>query len=366
MLLSGCGFDLQRLVATVASDYVPSGARPCPRPDARAVPAIAALTRGFDAKYAELPYPLQSDRFISSVFLQAKYLSVNSVRIAKQYHDSLSVEDASIATSLPRPSTLLTQADIVNFASLTSEYIFRETSSPVNDADRNPNDPFWKRLRGYYDAYYTGKFVTYFGRTFNQPQNSLTITDNDIVQGMTVFLDLIFDQWDETFNLPVWSYTETLPDRKKVTYYPGGTENRPTSVALGYREPKPIVLQSSNGCGIDVLKAKTIAHLANSFARAASMDTGLIIKSFGGLHVGLGVAGKLSIGDNSTLTMLAQGAVSEVVTRLTVELTSPILAALDFRDSYGSVGLAAKIAGGKSRESAWIHQMSVPFVSPNR
>ena len=71
-------------------------------------------------------------------------------------------------------------------------------------------------------------------------------------------------------------------------------------------------------------------YLAQSFSKAASTETGLTIKSAGSIEIGLGIVGKLNIGDNSLLTSLVQNVVSEIVARLTVQIAAPILEAIDF------------------------------------
>jgi hypothetical protein len=94
----------------------------------------------------------------------------------------------------------------------------------------------------------------------------------------------------------------------------------------------------------------------------------LTVKSIGGVEIGLGVLGKLSIGDNSTLTDLVQASVSEIVGRLTVALAAPILEAIDIEQQPV---LQAKLqatapthaAARKTTSLNVIRAFSTPFLS---
>jgi hypothetical protein len=78
-------------------------------------------------------------------------------------------------------------------------------------------------------------------------------------------------------------------------------------------------------------KAKTVSYVAQQFATAASSDTALAIKSVVGLEIGLGLVGKLSIGDNSTLSNLIKAVASEVVLRMTAQVVySALIQVEDF------------------------------------
>jgi hypothetical protein len=113
---------------------------------------------------------------------------------------------------------------------------------------------------------------------------------------------------------------------------------------------------------MNVTKAKTINYLAGKFSAAASSDIGLTIKSAGGLEIGLGVLGKLSVGDNSTLSGLVQTVVGEFVNRVTVQLAYPILSALDFG---GQTNTIASLSA-RNRQASTIRAMSSVFGSPNQ
>jgi hypothetical protein len=81
----------------------------------------------------------------------------------------------------------------------------------------------------------------------------------------------------------------------------------------------------------DVDKAKMIDSMVTQFGAAASGEVGLVVKSAGAIELGLGVFGKLSVGDNNLLSELAKGMATEVVSRLTVLYASQVLSAIDFQ-----------------------------------
>jgi len=121
---------------------------------------------------------------------------------------------------------------------------------------------------------------------------------------------------------------------------------------------------------MNVLKAQAIDMLVNQFATAASAEVGLLVKSVGGIEVGLGILGKLNVGDNNLVSELAKGVATEVVSRLTVQLAVPILSAIDFEQQPAIIAKVqaplAAMGGPKSAATAKAAQMRVltsPFVS---
>jgi hypothetical protein len=104
-------------------------------------------------------------------------------------------------------------------------------------------------------------------------------------------------------------------------------------------------------------KAATLKYLATTFATAASAETSVSVKSFGGIEVGLGIFGKLSIGDNNTLTALLQSVVTEAVERLTVAIGAPILEAIEI------VNPPPLLPRSPQSQARLIRLYSTPFVS---
>jgi hypothetical protein len=57
--------------------------------------------------------------------------------------------------------------------------------------------------------------------------------------------------------------------------------------------------------------------------------------------------GKISVGDNSTLTTLVQGVIAEIVMRITVEVAYPILGSLDFYNGQSPSAPTPKVVHAK-------------------
>jgi hypothetical protein len=149
------------------------------------------------------------------------------------------------------------------------------------------------------------------------------------------------------------SATQLTVTEAKVTYYPGASSNEPSVLALmPGRKPKPMVSLDSKdvSCGMTILKAKAINTLAQDFGSAASNAAGAAVGTVGGVGFSVGVFGKLSIGDNKAVTSLVESVTAELVKRLTVEATYPVLESAAFR----------------VRADQSVYHLTSPFVTPNR
>jgi hypothetical protein len=137
----------------------------------------------------------------------------------------------------------------------------------------------------------------------------------------------------------------------KQTYYPGASTNEPSTLALTGRAATPMASldPKSVGCGMTILKAKAINTLAQGFGSAASNASGAAVGTIGGVGFSLGVFGKVSIGDNKAVTSLIEAATSELVKRLTVETTYPVLESVAFN--------------APPHDS--VYHLTSPFVTPN-
>jgi hypothetical protein len=118
------------------------------------------------------------------------------------------------------------------------------------------------------------------------------------------------------------------------------------------------------------IKAQAIDSLVKQFATAASAEVGMLVKSTGAVEVGLGIFGKLNVGDNNLLSELAKGFAAEVVSRLTIQLAVPILSAIDFEQQKNMVarvqGPLATLGGPKSAatlRAARTRVLISPFIS---
>jgi hypothetical protein len=208
-------------------------------------------------------------------------------------------------------------------------------------------------VKAYYTAYYKGDFVTYFAQPVSKPTVQLTISDAEITAAAGVFLELLFDQ---LLSPTVWI------DSSK-NYYPGAGSKSPTYLSVFKQTPAKLVTPDG-ACGMTEAKANTIAYLANTFSTELSVG----IKSFGEIQVGLGILGKLSVGDNSTLTALLQSVASEAVKRLTVAIAAPILEAIEVVPPSQTVqgGRMLAAASAATSRARKVQLYSSPFTSATR
>jgi hypothetical protein len=353
-VVAGCGtISFDNLVAVISQNGIPTNW--C-SPDygssakvtrALVVPNGDALAAQIETGLAKVP-SLKGDAVFKAIYLHTKYISLNSVALAMNPKQQVG----------PPPKTKLTQQDFINFAKVVEENIIRQSGG--QDIDQAAR----QRLLTYFQEYSAGSFVGYYGTKYDQPQVSLSIPDKEINETASVGLEFFFD---ELFQTPVWYGDDG-------NYYPAGNKNTPTVIKKGFLNSVPIASNPPTGCGMNVTKAKMIMYLAHQFSAAASADTGLTIKSIGGLEVGLGVLGKLSVGDNNTLSGLVQTVVVEAVDRMTAQMAYPILTALDYGGPQGPPVLGASAPGSRLAgrlnekrppQAKSIEPVTVLFASPN-
>lgn len=369
LFIAGCTLiELDRLVpAAVVADASgsPIGIVAC---DSANSPPAQEISDKFSAILATthtnvrliqstLPVELTRDPVVRSVLGNVKHLSSSSIANAHLLlHGRMTKEDVDYVASSPKPPPI-GPTDVMAFTHTVAEYTLRHTISAPNDEPAQA--PFWTHLKAYYSEYYQGQFVSYFGRNpADRPRASLTIDDAEIVQAAGVFLELLFD---EALQPTVWQGDDGK-------YYPGGGTKAPTYLTVNNMPPVSIKKHPKNGCGMNVDKAVTLNYLAQSFATAATGEASLAVKTAGGLQVGLGILGKVNIGDNNTLTALLQSVVSQTVKRLTVVIAAPILEAIDLEpeaEPAGAVRFATARLGGTSKlnRAEMIRRYSAPFVS---
>lgn len=168
----------------------------------------------------------------------------------------------------------------------------------------------------YFSAYYEGKFVDRFGSTLPKPVLSQTVASTEIAGTTAVLFELILDS---ALHTPVWK-------DKDGNYYPGKKKVVPTAVTAGLAQIQPLIPDTNtHRCGITALKAQAIQYLAQTAGSRASMLGGMVGSSFGGISIGLGVLGKLSIGDNQTLQVLVKTALTKTFERAGEEAAFRIL-----------------------------------------
>lgn len=215
-----------------------------------------------------------------------------------------------------------------------------KTTNQTSASSPQAKIKFDNALVAYLKAYYDGKFYDRMGTAVSKPQlpttsnlvsslSNFSVPDSEITAAETVLLEFLMDTVDPT---PVMGNTKcpipatsadpscTPPstDPKTTTYYPGNSPNQPTALTVGLA--KYIEIPAS-GCGITTQNAWVLQTLSDGASDQASAVGGLVANSAGGLGVSLGIFGKISIGDNATLSDLAKTAASEFALRATL-LTS--------------------------------------------
>ena len=204
----------------------------------------------------------------------------------------------------------------------------------------------------YFHAYYEGKFVDRFGKSVQKPQLpdlksslqnlkpvTLTITDADIAAAESVLLEFLFDAVDPTPVLGDAVDASSVTDKTK--FYPGGTsDSRPTVFGTSLSHYMQI---HDTGCGVTTKNIDTLVDIANAAGDRAAAIGGLSFNSVGGVGVSLGVFGKLSLGDNQTLSTMAKEAIQRFAMRLAY--SSGFWLIRDFTAPPGAPGAAAVTPG---------------------
>jgi len=120
---------------------------------------------------------------------------------------------------------------------------------------------------------------------------------------------------------------------------------------------------------MNVMKVKLMNHLVSKFGTMAAGEVALVVKSTGALELGLGVIGKLNIGDNSLVSDLAKSVATQMASRLTVQFVAPILSAIDFKQQTGPIANALKafdaaegVKASAALKSPRMQALIAPFV----
>ena len=231
--------------------------------------------------------------------------------------------NSDVATQAKAAKSTLTQTD--------------KTVNQTTASAPQPKIKFDDALVAYLKAYYDGKFYDRMGTAVSKPQlpnssnlvsslSNFSVPDSEIVAAETVLLEFLMDTIDPTpvmgntaCPIPTTSASASCnppsTDPKTTTYYPGNSSNQPTALTVGLA--KYIEIPAS-GCGITTENAWVLKTLADGASDEAGTVGGLVANTAGGLGVSLGAFGKISIGDNATLSDLAKTAASEFALRATL------------------------------------------------
>jgi hypothetical protein len=199
-------------------------------------------------------------------------------------------------------------------AALTGSAVDRKGLSAAEKKFLDTHPPLDTTFLAYFKAYYHGKFFDRMGTATSKPQISLTIPDSDIAAAETVLLEFLIDAMDPT---PVMGDAAPGSVNTNTHFYPGNSTNAPTAYSSGLATYVQIP-QDPTACGITTTNAWVLKLLANGASDQAAAVGGLIANTPGGISFGLGVFGKISIGDNQTLSVLVKTAASRVALRATL------------------------------------------------
>jgi hypothetical protein len=253
---------------------------------------------------SSLPEGLIGDKVASSLIVSVARTGLAAQKnIAAAQGDVATVAAADDGLGQVGEAGTLSNSDFKAFAQHLSDSALNPVLASSNTKASQGN-AFWKHLVDYYAAYFEGKFADRLGGTLSKPAISRTVSDDEIAGVVAVFVELLADSIVIT---PVWKDGDT--------FYPAGTKDQPTALAVGCAAAPSSLITDTKACGITVLKARAINLLAHAAADRASTLGGLVSGSFGGLNVGLGVLGKFSFGDNQTLQVVIKTALAHVFAR---------------------------------------------------
>lgn len=173
----------------------------------------------------------------------------------------------------------------------------------------------------YLSAYYSNKFYDRMGTQLSKPGvtisqgtsagTTFSLPDSQITAAETVLLEYLGDL---VFPTPVMG--DGVDAKSSKNFYPGNSPNEPTALTTGNAGYLQL---EATGCGITQQNVWVLKDLANGASDQAATVGGLIVNTPGGLSFGLGVIGKISIGDNQTLSDLVKTAASEIALRATLD-----------------------------------------------
>jgi hypothetical protein len=249
--------------------------------------------------------------------------TANAIDASKIANERTSIQKHTIARNLKH-------AELKKFANLLFDLQLKQGPADLTNASTNL-DALGPRSRvlvatrpkidttlvAYLKAYYDGQFYDRMGTAISKPQlpgvNNLTnfsIPDSEIVAAETVLLEFLVDCIDPT---PVMGDKDDHPTG--TTYYPGASTNEPTALTTGLASYVKLL---PDGCGITLKNVWVLKDLANAASDHAAAVGGLVVNTTGGISFGLGILGKISIGDNQTLSDLVKTAASDLALRATL------------------------------------------------
>lgn len=286
-------------------------------PQAPPVSSFAAFVKGSEDAKLWLPKPIQNlaatNALLGAVQKASGQAMLNAAIAQGRIGTIQAKENQREIDSFHVPNKL-THWQLMEFADKFFDAGLRHDVSEAHSGS-----PALKRFMTYLTAYYTDKFIDRFGQSVAKPNwqswlsgNSATtpyfasIPDADISNAEIVLLEFLIDTIDPT---PVLGDKENLGDATK--FFPGSSSPPPTAattcpVLVNYK-------QISTGCGATQSGVSLATTLAGAASDRAAAVGGLIANTPGGIVL----LGKISIGDNQTLSGLVKTAASRIAMRLT-------------------------------------------------
>lgn len=208
----------------------------------------------------------------------------------------------------------------------------------------------------YFAAYYQGNFVDRTGGKLTKPDLGKKISNETITSAVTVGLESIYDfavlagstePADKAIKAPI-IYTEPdpmHPDPAKESWQTAD-HNMPSLAILTQKilkqdykknglKPWPYVVEiqltDPNNVGITASKLKLSRYVSGIAGDGAGSLSGLISRTFGGIHIGFVLLGKVSVGDNDTLSKLIETIVESVARRASDLFVSNVLYSVTYQ-----------------------------------
>ena len=221
--------------------------------------------------------------------------------------------------------------DFIEALNATVLQPYRESGMSATRVNGNPT--YQWLLQKYFGAYFTGKFIDRTGAITTKAKLSNTITDADITGVEHVFLESVWD-WiiiASDLKAPIlYSVSGTTK-----TFLIANPSNVPTLVtaleSLNLALPISRIVEqvSTTDQGLSNVKLCLIKSASGAAGSAAEGPSGIVVRALGGANLGwstgVGLLGKLSIGDNNLLTQMVDTWTESTGQRSTELFASEIL-----------------------------------------
>jgi hypothetical protein len=173
---------------------------------------LAAVMDQYDEVRNALPKSLSDTLVIDTIFKKAKIVAATQVwqRSNLVNHaflgggDQVALEldkfEREFIAQLPQPPKLNTD-DFRPFIYELSEKVLRHTYGEIKDTGQTDDSNFWDRMFQYVSSFSDGNFVDYFGTKYGKPTVALTVTDVELANIVSLFLEFLLD---EALKTPVW------------------------------------------------------------------------------------------------------------------------------------------------------------------